>query len=212
VHKQLASPVLVFSTIDEVLQNSSGEDFVIAAKVLRELVPERTAIVLASSLTQAEVDEARQRLGIHDPFICEFGATIVVPEDYFLIDLPNTRLAGGHYVFEIGRASRDDMACRQGAPTVPIDCVQFLSGLYECEWGALWTAGLIRSTSDEDWLHLVDYPVVVADDDAADGRIDVIDWAEAIVGVVHELAERTLDDELTTALRLRGDKNTVLSG
>jgi mannosyl-3-phosphoglycerate phosphatase len=79
---------------------------------------------------------------------------------------------------------------RVGAP-VDIDIgVSLLKTFFKRENPAVATAGLAHETTPHDaLLGLVDYPVLVPEDDD-DGRIDVVDWAEAIVDAVQSLRRR----------------------
>jgi mannosyl-3-phosphoglycerate phosphatase family protein len=79
---------------------------------------------------------------------------------------------------------------RVGAP-VDIDIgVSLLKTFYRRESPSVATAGFAHATTPHDaLLGLVDYPVLVPEDDD-NGGIDVVDWAEAIVDAVRSLRRR----------------------
>ena len=92
--------VVVFADIDETFlshttNRSAGADEVLSA--------ERIALVLSSSMTRAQLQLVQQELGIREPFICESGAAIFVPDEYFPFEVPRNRELPGYHVLEFGR-------------------------------------------------------------------------------------------------------------
>ena len=54
-------------------------------------------------MTRAQLELAQQELGICEPFICESGAAILIPEGYFPFDVLHDRDLPGYHVIEFGR-------------------------------------------------------------------------------------------------------------
>ena len=67
------------------------------------LASERIALVLCSSMTRAELEIVQQDLRIRQPFICESGAAILIPEGYFPFDVSRDRHLAGYDVITFGR-------------------------------------------------------------------------------------------------------------
>lgn len=71
------------------------------------LATERIALVLCSSMTRAELEIVQQDLRIRQPFICESGAAILIPHDYFPFEVPCDRRLAGYDVVTFGRPYAD---------------------------------------------------------------------------------------------------------
>jgi len=95
--------ILVFSNIDGVLTDRADESCVEAAEALGQLQAADVSVVLCSSRTRAEVEDAQQALGIAGPFICESGCAAFVPSGHFPFALPNARSVPGYCALELGR-------------------------------------------------------------------------------------------------------------
>jgi mannosyl-3-phosphoglycerate phosphatase len=78
---------------------------------------------------------------------------------------------------------------RVGAPVDVELGASSLIGLYRRAGHAIVTAGFAHATAHDTLLALVDYPVMVPEDDGG-AAISVIDWAEAIVDTVRALRRR----------------------
>ena len=90
------------------------------------------------------------------------------------------------------RCTRAQGFDRVGAPVDRSVGVNLLNSLYRRAVAAVTTIGVTHTMHEDNLLPLVDYPIMVADDDAVAavgvrGGIDAIDWAEAIVGTVQEI-------------------------
>lgn len=77
-----------------------------------------------------------------------------------------------------------------GAPVDRTAGVTLLTALFRCAGGAVLTGGVTHTNGEDTLLPLVDYPIMMPDDDTGDSSIDVVDWAEAIVDAVQELKRR----------------------
>lgn len=97
-----AAPIVVFADIDGVLSTVPG------SALAQELGPlerlgDKGALVLCSGRTRPEIESLSYELGLTHPFICEHGAAVVVPNDYFPFDVANATPISGYQVVELGR-------------------------------------------------------------------------------------------------------------
>jgi mannosyl-3-phosphoglycerate phosphatase len=99
--------VVVFADIDEAFLRHTWTD---GAHIDEILTSERIALVLCSSMTRAQLELAQQELGVCEPFICESGAAILIPEGYFPFDVLHDRDLPGYHVIEFGRPYREIVA------------------------------------------------------------------------------------------------------
>lgn len=74
-----------------------------------------------------------------------------------------------------------------GAPVENSLGVSLLRTLFRRAHGAHVTVGLADATADDNVLHLVDRQVMVGDEDASKGGVDIALWARTIVDVVEEV-------------------------
>ena len=112
------SQYLIFSDIDNTLLQSyiikegeiyhtekyDGEIKTIVKKIRDNNIP----LILCSTKTRLEQEKIREYLEIDDPFIVENGGAIVIPENYFHIDLEELGLSIKHInenlVIELGKS------------------------------------------------------------------------------------------------------------
>lgn len=94
-------PVVVFANIDHTYLTRPWTG--VSAQADAVLAQERVALVLCSSMTRAQMEMIQQELGIKQPFICESGAAIMIPDGYFPFDVPRHRSLPGYRVIEFGR-------------------------------------------------------------------------------------------------------------
>jgi mannosyl-3-phosphoglycerate phosphatase len=93
--------VVVFADIDEAFLKHTWTNRPAHADEI--LATERIALILCSSMTRAQLELAQQELGICEPFICESGAAILIPDRYFPFDVLCDRDLPGYHVIEFGR-------------------------------------------------------------------------------------------------------------
>jgi mannosyl-3-phosphoglycerate phosphatase len=93
--------VVIFADIDEAFLKHTWTNR--SAHADEILTSERISLVLCSSMTRAQLDLAQQELGICEPFICESGAAILIPEGYFPFEVLHDRDLPGYHVIEFGR-------------------------------------------------------------------------------------------------------------
>jgi mannosyl-3-phosphoglycerate phosphatase len=99
--------IVVFSDVDGVLRAPHTDAFITAAAALKQLPFDNTALVLCSAKTRAELEFVQQRLAIRQPFICENGAAVIIPNGYFDFHLANSRAVAGCQAVEFGRPYAD---------------------------------------------------------------------------------------------------------
>ncbi len=96
-------PVVVFSSFDEVLDDSDRSPSDAVAGVLRHLTDEEIPLVFHSSKTRAQLESIYQTIGLRHPFIAENGGAVFIPRDYFGLEIPNARHVSGFSALECGR-------------------------------------------------------------------------------------------------------------
>jgi mannosyl-3-phosphoglycerate phosphatase len=64
---------------------------------------ERLPLVFCSSKTRAEVAFIHRQLGINQPFVCENGAAVFIPQGYFGVNLAEAQQVAGYEVIEFGK-------------------------------------------------------------------------------------------------------------
>jgi mannosyl-3-phosphoglycerate phosphatase family protein len=91
--------MVVFSDVDVVLGDLSSR---VVATALEMMAHEGIPLILCSGKTRAELEYIRHRFEIPHPFVCEDGAAVVVPREYFGFSVPHTRDLAGSYLVEYG--------------------------------------------------------------------------------------------------------------
>src|SRR5260370_40316834 len=82
-----------------------------------------------TSLTRAQLDEPRRRLGHNEPFIGESGCGVYLPEDYFHLKAGNTMRFGRFTCIPVAKpqpaaaTALDDLASNLGTSIVPLRSV-----------------------------------------------------------------------------------------
>lgn len=108
---------LIFSDIDNTLIQSyiikegeiyHTEEYGEIKTVVKKLHENNIPLILCSTKTRLEQEKIRKYLEIDDPFIVENGGAIVIPENYFNIDLEELGLSIKHInenlVIELGKS------------------------------------------------------------------------------------------------------------
>jgi mannosyl-3-phosphoglycerate phosphatase family protein len=111
------SQYLIFSDIDNTLIQSyiikegeiyHTEEYGEIKSVVKKLHENNIPLILCSTKTRLEQEKIRKYLEIDDPFIVENGGAIVIPENYFNIDLEELGLSIKHInenlVIELGKS------------------------------------------------------------------------------------------------------------
>jgi len=93
---------LVFTDLDGTLLDHRTYSFEPARPALRLLRESGIPLIICTSKTRAEVEKIRAALGNTDPFIVENGGAIFVPQGYFSIEPPASRMDSGYLVVELG--------------------------------------------------------------------------------------------------------------
>lgn len=104
-----APTVIVFAKIDDGF-HAEVTPPAGAVQAGARLAAEHIGLVLCSSMTRAELEMIEHGLGMNQPFICESGAAILVPANYFPFDVPCHRQLPGYRVIDFGRPYADVVA------------------------------------------------------------------------------------------------------
>jgi mannosyl-3-phosphoglycerate phosphatase family protein len=91
---------LVFTDLDGTLLDHHDYSFGPAVDCLRRLEELGIPLIIASSKTRAEIEPLRNELGNQHPFICENGAAVFVPENYFPAQPAGTVTRDGWWIRE----------------------------------------------------------------------------------------------------------------
>ncbi len=97
---------VIFTDLDGTLLDARTYSFEPAEEALALLEEAGVPLVICTSKTRAEIIYWRERLGNRDPFVCENGGAVYVPDGYFPFDPDGSRQAGGYRVTEFGTAYR----------------------------------------------------------------------------------------------------------
>lgn len=93
--------VVLFADVDHSFFKVVAESH---SEAVRRLVrSDGQSLVLCSSMTRAELEMCQQELEIRHPFVCESGAALFVPRDYFPFEIPSDRDLAGYHAIEFGR-------------------------------------------------------------------------------------------------------------
>lgn len=96
-----ATKKVVFSDIDGTLIDEHYS-FKQSQPIIKNLLDLNVKVVLCSSKTRAEIEYYREKLSIQDPFICENGAAIFIPKNYFKHRHDYSKQIGNFDVVELG--------------------------------------------------------------------------------------------------------------
>jgi mannosyl-3-phosphoglycerate phosphatase len=113
----MMSQYLIFSDIDNTLIQSyiikegeiyHTEEYGEIKTVVKQIREKNIPLILCSTKTRVEQEKLRTYLEIDDPFIVENGGAIVIPENYFHLDLEEIGLSIKHIdenlVIELGKS------------------------------------------------------------------------------------------------------------
>jgi mannosyl-3-phosphoglycerate phosphatase len=117
--------LVVFSDVESLIESPARLPE--AAAAVRQTVATRAIpLVLCSTRTRAELEHVQCQFDIAAPFICENGAAVYVPDEYFEFPLADARRSSGYHVIEFGRPYADVVAALGGvAKRLGIDVVGF---------------------------------------------------------------------------------------
>ena len=99
------SHVVLFADVDHSFFKVAAEP--LSAAVRKLVRSDGISLVLCSSMTRAELQMCQQELEIRHPFVCESGAALFVPRDYFPFEIASDRELAGYRAIEFGRRYAD---------------------------------------------------------------------------------------------------------
>lgn len=94
--------LVIFTDLDGTLLHPRTYSFGPAAPALAEIREKNVPLILCSSKTRSEIELYRKRLGNRDPFICENGGAVFIPEGYFPFEVEGEK-RDGYSVIVLGR-------------------------------------------------------------------------------------------------------------
>jgi mannosyl-3-phosphoglycerate phosphatase len=95
--------LVVFTDLDGTLLDHDTYSFEAAANALDVLSRKGIPVVISSSKTRAEIEQAQKEMRLRHPFISENGGGLFIPHGYFPFPLPGRRMPGGYHAIEFGR-------------------------------------------------------------------------------------------------------------
>lgn len=111
------SKYLIFSDIDNTLIQSyilkngeiyHTEEYGEIKTIIKKIRDNNIPLILCSTKTRVEQEKIRKYLEINDPFIVENGGAIIIPENYFPIDLEELGLSikriNNNLIIELGKS------------------------------------------------------------------------------------------------------------
>jgi mannosyl-3-phosphoglycerate phosphatase len=103
--RQPFTPIVIFIDIGDRLPEDGD-----SRRDVEALAEEHIAVVLCSSMTRAQLEAYKDELGIEHPFVCESGAAVLIPHEYFPFGVLCNRDLPGHQVIEFGRPYEEVVA------------------------------------------------------------------------------------------------------
>jgi mannosyl-3-phosphoglycerate phosphatase len=95
--------MVVFSDLDGTLLDARMRSTPDAQQSLTLLAERRIPLVFCSSKTRVEIEALQEELGLRQPFVCENGGGVFVPDGYFAFDVPTARRVAGYQAVVFGR-------------------------------------------------------------------------------------------------------------
>jgi predicted mannosyl-3-phosphoglycerate phosphatase (HAD superfamily) len=178
----MSTGMVVFTAIDGVLRPDDHGPCDGATTALDLLMVRGVPIVLLSHGGAAAVQDFQTQLGLHQPFICEGGASLYIPRGYFE-ELDG--LTAGDDAWEVFHFGVQD----------PARAVRLLASLYSVRGEEILTVGFGCSWADRTLLAAVDVPVIVRNQSDDHARLlrrvpgayvttatGPAGWSEAVLG------------------------------
>ncbi|MDD5558984.1 mannosyl-3-phosphoglycerate phosphatase [Candidatus Methylomirabilis sp.] len=94
--------LIIYTDLDGTLLDHETYSFGLAQEALKEVERRGIPLVLCTSKTRAEVEQYRQLLNNHDPFIVENGGATFIPKGYFAFAYPYQKEIAEYHVIEAG--------------------------------------------------------------------------------------------------------------
>ncbi|MFP4082893.1 MAG: HAD-IIB family hydrolase [Candidatus Aminicenantes bacterium] len=93
---------IIYTDLDGTLLHSETYSFQDAEQGLTLIRKEKIPLVICTSKTRAEIEEWRERLQNHHPFVSENGGGIFIPRGYFDFDLDYDQKSRHYVVIKLG--------------------------------------------------------------------------------------------------------------
>lgn len=156
--------LVIITDLDGTLLDQRTYRYDASLPALRRLQADHVPIVLCSTKTSAEVLQLWRELGLHDPFICESGGAIYMPQDYLRGPLAGLVMAGPFGVLALGM---DVLRLRAALAAGARDCqasIRSFGQMHVEEIAAL--TGLEPDQAFRAWQRQYDEPFLVESGDA----------------------------------------------
>jgi mannosyl-3-phosphoglycerate phosphatase len=99
----LAPRQIIFTAVDDVFSQVSGEAWETASEALQKLARQGIPLVLSSRGTRAQVEPVRRKIQHGHPFLTESGAGLFIPDGYFNLRLEGATRFGRNFCVPFGR-------------------------------------------------------------------------------------------------------------
>jgi mannosyl-3-phosphoglycerate phosphatase len=96
-----ARRILAFVDLDAAFGPS--QDRFAATRTLRDVAGSHGTVVWWSSKTRVELQQLQSQMAVTDPFVCESGAAVLIPDACVPAGLPHARRIGGFHLVEFGK-------------------------------------------------------------------------------------------------------------
>lgn len=94
--------LIIFTDLDGTLLDQEDYSYEPALPMLAKLKQHQIPVVPVTSKTRVEVEELRQMVGAHDPFIVENGSAVFLPSQTDRPSLANTESWGDYHLLRLG--------------------------------------------------------------------------------------------------------------
>ena len=99
----LAPRQIIFTAVDDVFFQVSGEAWETASEALQKLARQGIPLVLSSRGTRAQLEPVRRKIQHGHPFLTESGAGLFIPDGYFNLRLEGATRFGRNFCVPFGR-------------------------------------------------------------------------------------------------------------
>lgn len=106
----LAPRQIIFTAVDEIFLQRSGESWESASEPLEKLTRQGIPLILASRGTRAQLDPLRRKIEHSHPFLTESGAGLFIPDGYFNLHLEGGTRFGRNFCVPFARSHAEAAA------------------------------------------------------------------------------------------------------
>jgi len=141
--------LVIFTRVEGLLRRCDTARFEVTREALDALVAARVPLVLVSDSSASEVKQLQAELGLVQPFVCDRGAALYIPAEYFS---------------DFGEAAPESWEVFSFAQADPAAAIRLLGALFVARGhDKILSVGLGFECGDGAMLAAVDVPIVVRD-------------------------------------------------